>query len=54
MNDLTDAFKNSNCVVRLHADDVKLYSSYKLGYYSPVITLSAIDHLAEWAKIWQL
>jgi len=34
INDLTDAFENLNCVVKLNADDAKLYSSYKLGDYS--------------------
>ena len=48
---MANAFKNLNCVVKLYADDAKLYSSYKLGNYSPV---NALDHLAEWAKIWQL
>ena len=45
-NDLTDAFKNLNCVVKLYADEAKLYSSYKLGNHSPVL-VSALDHLAE-------
>ena len=53
INDLTDAFINLNCVVKLNADDAKLYSSYNLGNYSPVL-VNALDHFAKWAKIWQL
>ena len=53
INDLTDALENLNCVAKPYADDAKLYSSYKLGYYSPVL-VNTLDHLAEWAKIWQL
>jgi len=53
INDLTDAFENLNCVIKLYADDAKLYSSFKLGDYSTVL-VNAIDHLVEWSKIWQL
>jgi hypothetical protein len=31
INDLADVFVNLNCVVKLYADDAKLYSSYKSG-----------------------
>jgi len=53
INDLTDAFKNLNYVIKLYADDAKLYSSFKLGDYSTTL-VNAIDHLVEWSKIWQL
>jgi len=44
-NDLTDTFENLNCVVKLYADDAKLFSSFKLG-----------DYLLYWSnsRIWQL
>jgi len=41
------------CVIKLCADDAKLYSSFKLGDYSTTL-VKAIDHLVEWSKIWQL
>jgi len=53
INDLADTFENLNCVVKLYADDAKLYCSYKFGDHSPVL-IKAIDQLVEWAKIWQL
>ena len=46
---MTDAHENLNCVVKLYADDEKLYSLYKLGDNSPVL-VKAIDHVAAWAK----
>ena len=53
INDLTDVFINFNCAVKLYADDAKLYSSYQLGDYSPVL-VNATEHFTEWSKIWQL
>jgi len=52
INDLSGAFNNLNCVVKLYADDAKLYRSYKLGDCFLVL-VKALDHLTEWAKLWQ-
>jgi len=53
INDLTDAFENLNFLIKLYADDAKLYSSFKFGDYSTLL-INAIDHSVEWSKIWQL
>jgi len=50
---LTDAFENLYCVIKLYADDAKLYSSFKLSEYSTVL-VNALDHSVEWSNIWQL
>jgi len=36
INNSSDAFKNFNCVVKLYADDAKLYISFKLGLIASV------------------
>jgi len=34
-NDLVDGFAKLYCSIKLYADDAKLYSSFKVGDYSP-------------------
>ena len=54
INDLTDILSNvEGCSVKLYADDVKLYSSFKIANYS-VDLVTMLDRITEWAIVWQL
>ena len=53
INDVTDGFANLDCSIKLYADDAKLYSSFKIGDYSPAL-VEALEHITNWANIWQL
>ena len=53
INDLVDCFNDVNCVVKLYADDVKLYSSFTLSDRSVDLDI-ALQRLVEWANTWQL
>lgn len=53
INDLADCFDDVNCVVKLYADDVKLYSSFTLSALSEDLD-TALQRLVGWANTWQL
>lgn len=53
INDLVDCFNDVNCIVKLYADDVKLYSSFTLSDRSVDLDI-ALQRLVEWANTWQL
>lgn len=54
INDLTDILSNfKSCSVKLYADDVKLYSSFKISDFS-VDLATVLDRVSEWASLWQL
>jgi hypothetical protein len=51
-NDINLVFRG-DAVLKLFADDVKLYSEIDLGDVSASLELS-LDNLTQWAKDWQL
>lgn len=54
INDLTHILSNfKSCSVKLYADDVKLYSSFKITDFS-VDLVTVLDRVSEWASLWQL
>jgi len=55
INNLVDGFANLECSIKLYADDAKLYSSFKVGDYSPALD-EALAYITIWADInlWQL
>jgi len=50
-NDLVDGFAKLDCSIKLYAGNVKLYSSFKVGDYSPALH-EGLEYI--WAGIWQL
>jgi len=50
---LVDGFAKLDCSIKLYADDTKLYSSFKVGDYSPALD-EAPEYITKWAGIWQL
>jgi len=53
INDLVDGFAELECSIKLYADDAKIYSSFKVGGYSPALD-EALKYITKWASIWQL
>ena len=53
VNDLIDIFDDLSVSASLFADDLKLYTSYKLNASHNDLQI-AIDRLIDWARLWQL
>ena len=53
INDIADIFNDLSVSLSLFADDLKLYTYYKLDAPHNDLQM-AIDRLIEWASLWQL
>jgi len=53
ISDLADIFTDLSVSLSLFADDLKLYTCYKLDASHTDLQFT-IDRLAEWADLWQL
>jgi len=53
INDVSDVFNDLLVSLSLFADDLKLYTSYKLDASHSDLQI-AVDSLNNWASLWQL
>ena len=53
INDLVDIFNDLPVSLSLFADDLKLYTCYKVDASHDDLQI-AIDRLIDWARLWQL
>ena len=53
INDLSSVVNNLECTIKLFADDLKLYSSYRDMNHSHDLTV-ALDRIIIWSDTWQL
>jgi len=50
---LVDGFAKLDCSIKLYADDAELYSSFKVGDFSPALD-EALEYITNGPPIWQL
>ena len=53
INDVADIFSDLSVSLSLFADDLKLYTCYKIDALHTDLH-TAVNRLTEWAKLWQL
>ena len=53
INDLSSVVNNLECTIKLFADDLKLYSSYRDKNHSHDLTV-ALERIIIWSDTWQL
>ena len=53
INDITDIFPGPTTVIKLYADDAKLYSSIK-GINDYISLQAGLELITDWSRMWQL